>query len=378
MNIPKMILALLFLFSSVLSAEDNVTSELSLFDKKDGNFDISEYMSQAYGFVPVPIVITEPSVGYGGGLVLTYLHDNLGGKKSESGRRVPPSISGVLLSGTENGTRMLGAFHVGYWLEDTVRTTSYIGSPNIYMDLYSRDSTIQMNIEGTLFYQNVKFRVGESNLFIGAAYMYSYSDVDFYLHEFEREFGGSTTIASLGLLIDYDTRDNQLSPTSGQLITLKARFYDDLVGSDYTLQNYKLGGIFYNKLSDVVNLNFNIVGENVSGERIAPYLYPFISMRGIPMMRYQGENIVTAQSEVNYNLDARWSLLCFGGIGKAFGAQIAAEDLSFSQSDNIFAGGVGFRYLIAKKFGLQAGIDIAKSKEEETVYIQFGTAWKGF
>ena len=94
-------------------------------------------MSQAYGFLPVPIIVTEPAVGYGGGLTLVYLHDTLMGKVSSTGRRIPPSISGVVAVRTENGTQGFGGFHIGYWLEDTLRTATYIGKPNVFIDLYT-------------------------------------------------------------------------------------------------------------------------------------------------------------------------------------------------------------------------------------------------
>jgi len=42
----------------------------------------------------------------------------------------------------------------------------------------------------------------------------------------------------------------------------------------------------------------------------------------------------------------------------------------------VVAGGVGFRYLIAKRFGLKAGLDVAVSNDDHGIYIQVGTAWK--
>jgi outer membrane translocation and assembly module TamA len=101
-------------------------------------------------------------------------------------------------------------------------------------------------------------------------------------------------------------------------------------------------------------------------------------MRGLPMMKYQGGSVLTVQSEFSYNFTPRWEGTVFGGLGKAFSQQVAAPDRSFSDAENIFAGGVGFRYLIAEKFGLKAGIDLATSKDGGSFYIQIGTAWKGF
>ena len=101
-------------------------------------------------------------------------------------------------------------------------------------------------------------------------------------------------------------------------------------------------------------------------------------MRGIPIMKYQGSSALTAQTQLSYKLTQRWRVLTFGGVGRTFSKQIAAPSRTFYEAPSIYAGGVGFRYLIASKFGLRMGIDIAKSEEDEAFYIQFGTAWHGF
>ncbi|OEF88403.1 hypothetical protein [Vibrio splendidus] len=44
------------------------THAVSFIDEIDGQLDMGEYLAEnAYGFLPVPILITEPAVGYGGG-----------------------------------------------------------------------------------------------------------------------------------------------------------------------------------------------------------------------------------------------------------------------------------------------------------------------
>lgn len=42
------------------------THAVSFIDEIDGQLDMGEYLAEnAYGFLPVPILITEPAVGYG-------------------------------------------------------------------------------------------------------------------------------------------------------------------------------------------------------------------------------------------------------------------------------------------------------------------------
>lgn len=46
----------------------------NMVDAEDGNVDISDYLSGARGFFPVPIIITEPAVGFGAGAAVAYFH----------------------------------------------------------------------------------------------------------------------------------------------------------------------------------------------------------------------------------------------------------------------------------------------------------------
>ena len=372
-------LCLSFIYTPYLQADTDSKPQISFYDKEDGRFDISEYMSQVYGFVPMPILITEPSIGYGGGLALIYLHNNLLGQKSKTGRRVPPSVSGIMFAATENGTKVAGAFHQGYWNEDSIRTGTYIGGPNLYIDMYAQDKPFKFNLQGLFFYQNFKVRINESNFFLGLSYLDMKTKIKISLPSLDQDFSGDVSIASAGLIAEYDSRDNTMSPNTGLLLSAKGLFYDEALGSKYSFESYQSKALIYTQPTPKINLDFNLIADTIVGDQqdIPPYLYPFVSMRGIPIMRYQGEHILNVQSQLSYALDTRWKALFFAGVAKTFGQQIAAPSLSFTQAPNIFAGGLGFRYLIAKKFGLRMGIDVAKSKEDEAFYIQFGTAWKG-
>lgn len=46
-------------------------------DPKDGEFDASDWLLHQRGFLPVPIIVTEPAVGYGGGAALLFFHQSM-------------------------------------------------------------------------------------------------------------------------------------------------------------------------------------------------------------------------------------------------------------------------------------------------------------
>jgi hypothetical protein len=100
------------------------------------------------------------------------------------------------------------------------------------------------------------------------------------------------------------------------------------------------------------------------------YMLPFVSMRGIPAVRYQGRSTALVETEWRWDFTNRWSVVGFGGGGKAM-----QEDESFNSAAWHFAGGVGSRYLIARKLNIRGGIDVARGPETWAYYIVLGSYW---
>ena len=95
-----------------------------------------------------------------------------------------------------------------------------------------------------------------------------------------------------------------------------------------------------------------------------------MSMRGLPALRYQGNATLLTEGELRFDIVNRWSVVGFGGVGKAFN-----EWKEFDDADLVGTFGSGFRYLIARKFKLRVGIDVAKGPDTWAYYIVFGSNW---
>jgi len=100
-------------------------------DPSDGYLDMSNWLLEKKGFFPVPIVISEPAIGYGGGLAAVYFHDKVGEKKGS-----PPSVSALVGATTENGTWFVGGGHLGIWADDNIRYTGGLGKGLVKMKYY--------------------------------------------------------------------------------------------------------------------------------------------------------------------------------------------------------------------------------------------------
>ena len=86
-------------------------------------------------------------------------------------------------------------------------------------------------------------------------------------------------------------------------------------------------------------------------------------------MRYQGRSTHLIETEQRFDFTKRWSLVGFGGLAKA-----VKENESFVDSELVYNYGTGFRYLIARKFKIRMGIDVAWSNNDFGYYIIFGSS----
>ena len=126
------LLATLFL---LLISTPGIAGSLSdvFIDPSDGYLDMSNFLLDKKGLIPVPIIITEPAIGYGVGLAGVYFHD-----KPEPGARkgTPPSVSALAGAATEIGTWFVGGGHMGIWAKDNIRYTGGLGAGLIKMEYY--------------------------------------------------------------------------------------------------------------------------------------------------------------------------------------------------------------------------------------------------
>ncbi|MGK7244677.1 hypothetical protein ACSPAH_01475 [Buttiauxella agrestis] len=137
-------------------------------DDSDGMLDMSQYLSEnRYGFLPIPVVITEPAIGYGGGLFGLFLHDTADSEASKSrtdGRKIPPAMSAFGGGVTQNGTWFVGGGHRHTWNNDGIRYLVALGYADINLDIYSgdiagfdRERALALKRKATAEYKNCCF-----------------------------------------------------------------------------------------------------------------------------------------------------------------------------------------------------------------------------
>jgi hypothetical protein len=367
---------------SAAPAQDTKPSQdeepISFVDPEDGAFDISQFLAHRIGFMPVPIVITEPAVGYGGGLALMFLHDNLGRRDANGKPKGPPDITVIAGAYTESDTWFAGAGHFGSWYEDHVRYTGVVGAAHGNLDFFGAggdvagslgERSLPFKIDGIGLRQELVARLADTKMFMGLRYEYAdtSSSFDSGVPVLDNK-SLDTQQAALALVAQFDTRDNIFNPDSGVNARLVLSRYDEIFGGDTNYNRIDLDAPFWVPMGEKVVGGLHTTAS-FSDDAAPFYALPYITLRGVPALRYQGTAVISMEAEVRWNFFGRWSLVGFGGLGQAVNS---TSDFG-GDTETITAGGGGFRYLISRVFGIHVGIDVAQGPEDTAVYIQVGS-----
>lgn len=332
-------------------------------------------------FLPLPIFITEPAIGEGIGAGLVYFHKKdvierpkvlTGTTLARTARRSrpPPTATGVFAAYTNNDTAGVGIGHARSMRNDKYRFVGAAAQMRVNAATFISDIPFDFELDGNLAFAGLKRRIGESNVFLGVSISVLDADVAFKL-----DSGGTLPLSlsdfgftSVGIAgsAAYDARDDTMMPSSGQLIDLTAWWYDDAIGSDFNYSTARLKVNSFHQLHErfVLGLRFD-----VSTVRGSPpfFAIPYVSIRGIPALRYQGDTAGVVEIEGRFTLSERWGAIAFAGTGYT-------ESLA-TQDTDINAFGIGVRFKAIKQHNVWVGLDLAKGPEDYAWYLQVGHPW---
>jgi hypothetical protein len=345
------------------------------FDPEDGQLDLSYFLEDPRGFLPIPIVVTEPAIGYGGGIAGMFLRP-----RREEGDEgwARPDISGVGAFGTQNGT--WGAFggDSSRWLDGRLRTLAGAATGRINLDFYGLGSAPSSVDQGVRYSLQFTGAVGQANWQLApkspwaAGVRYVYANVDPSTDSVLSQALADrvrVTISAPTAVVEFDTRDNVFTPTRGVYSESSLLASRQTLGASDDFEQFQQVLIGWYPLAPKVTLAARANYEWTS-DGTPFFLRPYLQLRGVPAMRYQGDQAASLEVEGRWQFIGRWSLVAFGGAGTARTSRGA-----FAATQDVGSGGMGFRYELASKFGLHAGVDVAHSPGTTAVYLVVGNAW---
>ena len=284
-----------------------------------------------------------------------------------------PDIAGIAAFKTSNGSQGVGGGYFGTLQGDRFRYLGALARADLNLDFYGlTDKPRRFSLAAPLLVVQGLARLPQSDWFVGARYLYLGATARF---ELQRPAGITlpelqSRIGRLSLVVDHDSRDNIFTPSQGSFVEVDVGAARPGLGGSNAFDSVLARGFAYLPLGKASVVGFRGDGKFTRGD-VPFYARPFVSLRGVPALRYQGQQAVVAESELRHALDGRWSVVGFAGAGKAYGGAVG-----FADAKTVLAGGAGVRYLVARKLGLHVGVDVARGPEDTAVYLQVGSAWK--
>ena len=255
-------------------------------DTLDGAFDISMWLFDLHGLMPLVSVITEPALGYGAVLAGVYFIPK---EKNSENEFKMPDIVGAGGGYTQNGTWFAGAGYAGFWKDDKIRYRGILGYGSINLkyygagDGYLANDPAEFTIESLFFLQQAIFRIKDSPFMLGGNYYFGKTNVSAFEESKLPEVDPldfNLINSGLGFISEYETFNNILSPSKGLRVQLSYSQSLQFLGSDRNLGRLSFFTIGYLPINKRWHSGFR-VESMLATQKTAFYMLPYIKLRDI-------------------------------------------------------------------------------------------------
>ena len=328
-------------------------------------------------FVIMPIPIANPTIGAGLGAAAMFLYP--------VDSRSPVSSTTVGGFYTNNDSWAAGVNQKTFLAGDQFRLNGLFGYGNINLDFYgvgaeagNRGSFIPITEKGIFLMPEMLTRVWD-RLYSGLRYRFIQMETRFDLNQLLQNNVNfeptPTTVKSsgIGLLMNYDSRDNPYNPYSGTFLDVSATFAAKAFGGDSDYQIYQAAYNYYYRLADRMVLACRAFGKFTAGD-VPLFDLSFFGvhndLRGYPGGRYVDKMMVATQVEYRWNFWKRWGMVAFAGVG-----EVAAKLDELNTQDLLPSAGAGLRFMVSEKNRVNISVDYARGKEGDAVYFYIGESF---
>ncbi|MGD8712441.1 MAG: BamA/TamA family outer membrane protein [Thiohalophilus sp.] len=324
-------------------------------------------------WVPVPIPVSNPTIGTGLQAVLMYLHP----RKSPD---TPNATSGMAAMYTDTESTFVGGFHDNYFLDDKYRLLVFGGYGVFNLDFYGigggglpNGISLPYEFKGAVAGVKALTRLpGTENWYAGLQYLYMDSTITFKTSSLLPslpDVTGKVRTAAMGAMVTFDSRDDNYYPQNGQYVEAKLMDFSETWGGDYEYQKF-IG--FYNIYIPVIeNLTFAARTRLESSNGDTPFFnLAYLNMRGFPRGLYQDQHSLSLHGEARYKFHPRWGVIGFYEMGWI------NDDLSqITSGPRVTSVGAGLRWQVTQDKTMNLGVDAAFSTDDKAIYIQIGEAF---
>jgi len=357
---------------------DPATPKEAKAEKKDKDDDRAAVLRGSVVVAPLPI--SSPAIGTGVIPVVGYIFH-----LSDRDEKSPPSTvvaAGIL---TNNGTRGFALGGQVYFDENRYKVTSGYVHGNVDYDLYGpgvlTDQLTKLPLKQTgqvflgEFLRHLWWDFFLGPRFFNGASVLTVRKTSSSSAEVPPDLGLHTSLRSVGLRLQRDTRPNHFYPTTGSFTDFTADFFSQGIGSKYTFQAYTL---MYNKYQRLGKNQVLALGSLFCGTGGQPPFYGNCIygsrswLRGYTAGRYFDRYMMASQVEYRLALPWRLGLVGFGGVG---GVIAGSEQYLVRKNYFLPAGGGGLRVDLSKKYHVNLRADMGWGRDGRTFGMGVGEAF---
>lgn len=327
-------------------------------------------------FIAAPIPFYNAQVGAG-------LVGVIGGiRRLGANEDTPPSFGGLIGMATTNGSWGAG---LGAQMHTSGDAWRLLGG-GMYVDVrykfygIGRESDVGVGLRQKMLPVRVQaLRRIARHVYFGLRGQYSsvsiatdFDSVPPPFVPFERDPKKFTEVL-LAPVLDFDSRDDEMWPTRGWYVDAAASFFSSAFGSDSTMQNYTTLVTWqhgWDNKSQVIAASTQ--GCYSTGEVPITQLCTVGGMNGLrghETGKYMDRTQLTVQAEYR-KMVGRFGFTAFAGA-----AQIAPTPGKLSTDDLLYAGGIGLRFRMLKKFPINYRVDFAFGRDGIQYYFSLGEAF---
>ncbi|MBW2564433.1 MAG: BamA/TamA family outer membrane protein [Deltaproteobacteria bacterium] len=302
--------------------------------------------SKSSSWFITPLVSSDPKISTAGGALAGYVH--------EFDEESPPSLFGVTGTYSTTDSWYLAAFAKAHFGKDNHRLTAAVATGEIrndYSDFLGSGLDVQTTDDLTMYALRYVLRV-YGHWYLGPQFISTNYAIygDNLLSGQILEDIGLTGFKSngLGLLAQYDSRDNQYSPSSGQVFEVHNVAYREAFGGDVSFDAYSADYQYYLPHGKGHVLALHVKGRWTHDAPPSGYM-------------------TLAEVDERFSLTKKFGIAAFAGIAGLYG------DDTLDGNDRLFpAGGAGIFYqLNDEKMVVRADFAIGKDGNRG-FYLKFG------
>jgi hypothetical protein len=325
----------------------------------------------------VPLVTSTPLTGTGVGAAGSYLY------KLDENSSMSQMQVGAQYSNTDSITTFI---RNGAWLKaNSINSSSGLLWSDINSEFDGDDGReVEYKTESLALEQKFLFRIRD-NVYLGGQVVYK--NVEYSPNnEAGEDFlfnNGIVDEESVGVGIagSYDTRENKYYPRDAYWIDVDAQSFPSALGADDTYYKLTINMRYYKSglaPGDVwANQLYGQYASDEAPDSSLPTLSGKSLLRGYPAGQFKAKYLSGMQTEYRYQIvNKAFRLIGFAGIARLSGGSFGQGDRERDDDGTYWAIGVGARYALQSRTGVDLRLDLATTSENEvSVYLALNQAF---